>query len=55
MKTDEDAKKWREGLGAVVKQLKSTSIGRDAGAIAARIAEFRRDFVGDASSVLNLR
>ena len=50
----EEQKRWNEGLVAVVKQLKATNLGKDAGAIAARIAEFRREFVGDPSRVLNL-
>lgn len=46
--------RWNEGLGAVIKQLRTTNIGRDAGAIANKIAEFRREFVGDPVKVLNL-
>lgn len=50
----EDQKRWNEGLGAVIKGLRTTSLGRDAGAIAAKIAEFRREFVADPTKVLNL-
>ena len=50
----ESDKKWREGLGAVVKQLRTTNLGKDANAIAARIAEYRREFVGDPTMTLNL-
>ncbi|KAI7276717.1 hypothetical protein KC345_g6783 [Hortaea werneckii] len=50
---DED-RKWKEGLGSVIKQLRTTNQGRDANAIAAKIAEFRREFIGDDSKVLNL-
>ncbi|KAK4544744.1 hypothetical protein LTR36_003993 [Oleoguttula mirabilis] len=49
-----EEKRWKEGLGNVVKQLRSTSIGKDANAIAARIAEYRRDFLGDPTKTLNL-
>ncbi|KAK5123746.1 hypothetical protein LTR85_002382 [Meristemomyces frigidus] len=49
-----EEKRWKEGLGAVVKQLRTTNIGRDANAIAARIAEYRRDFLGDPTKTLNL-
>jgi len=52
--TPEDEKRWREGLGAVVKQLRKTDAGRDATAIAAHIVEFRRSFIGDPTRVLNL-
>lgn len=38
----------------MVKQLRTTDLGKDANAIAARIAEFRRDFVGDPTKTLNL-
>merc|ERR1712070_1106840 len=50
---DED-RKWKEGLGSVIKQLRTTNQGKDANAIAAKIAEFRREFIGDDSKVLNL-
>lgn len=49
-----EEKRWKEGLGAVVKHLRTTKFGNDANAIAARIAEYRRDFVGDPSKILNL-
>ena len=52
--TENEKGRWNEGLGAVVKQLKTTDIGKDAVAIAGRIAQFRREFVGDPSKVLNL-
>lgn len=50
----DELKKWNEGLGAVVRELRNTNLGKDADAIAARIAEFRREFVGDPTKILNL-
>lgn len=49
-----ELKRWNDGLSAVVRGLRNTNIGKDADAIAARIAEFRRAFIGDPSKVLNL-
>lgn len=50
----DEERKWKEGLGSVIKQLRTTNQGKDANAIAAKIAEFRREFIGDDSKVLNL-
>ncbi|KAI6884159.1 hypothetical protein KC363_g3692 [Hortaea werneckii] len=50
----DEERKWKEGLGTVIKQLRTTNQGKDANAIAAKIAEFRREFIGDDSKVLNL-
>lgn len=38
----------------MIKELRTTNQGKDANAIAAKIAEFRREFIGDDSKVLNL-
>ncbi|KAI7540247.1 hypothetical protein KC331_g9279 [Hortaea werneckii] len=50
----DEERRWKEGLGSVIKQLRTTNQGKDANAIAAKIAEFRREFIGDDSKVLNL-
>jgi hypothetical protein len=50
----DDHKRWNEGLGTVIKQLRSANVGRDVNAIAAAIAEYRKEFVGDPTKVLNL-
>ncbi|KAF2764228.1 hypothetical protein EJ03DRAFT_282475, partial [Teratosphaeria nubilosa] len=47
-----EEKRWKEGLTAVIKQLRNTNDGRDVEKIAARIVAFRRSFVGDPSKVL---
>jgi len=54
VKTAEEEKIWKDGLGAVIKQLRSTNVGKDVSAIAQRIAEYRREFMGDPSKVLHL-
>ncbi|KAH9809838.1 putative zinc-finger domain [Teratosphaeria destructans] len=48
----EEEKRWKEGLTAIIKQLRNTDDGRDVEKIAAHIAAFRRSFVGDPSKVL---
>ena len=51
--TPEESKRWNEGLGAVVRELKKSN-NKSADAIAARIAQYRRDFVGDPTKTLYL-
>lgn len=54
-KGQEEEKKWRDGLTAVVHELRSTNRGKDVAVIAQRIAEFRREFRGgDPSKTLLL-
>uniref|UniRef100_A0A2D3VKR6 Putative zinc-finger domain-containing protein n=1 Tax=Ramularia collo-cygni TaxID=112498 RepID=A0A2D3VKR6_9PEZI len=50
----EEEKAWRDGLTAVVKELRSTNRGKDVAVIAQRIAEYRRDFIGDPTKTLML-
>ena len=52
--TAEDDQKWKDGLTEVIKQLRTTDLGTDVRMIAERIAEYRRDFIGDPSRVLRL-
>ena len=52
--TPEARKRWNEGLGAIVKQLRGSKEGKDANLIAARIAQYRRDFMEEPWMVLNL-
>ena len=54
VRTPEEDKKWKQGLGAVIKQLRNTNMGKDVGAIAASIAQYRRDFVGDQTKIIKL-
>ncbi len=54
-RTPEEHKKWKEGLAAVIKELRAGNASRDANNIAKRIAQYRRDFIGDATKVVNLR
>jgi len=46
--------RWNNGLSEVVKQLRNTNQGTDVNAIAARIAQYRREFVGAPDQILNL-
>jgi hypothetical protein len=48
-------KKWRDGLTAVIKDLRKTPQMQDVGAIAKRIAQYRREFIGDPTRILLLR
>lgn len=50
---EEDAR-WKEGLQNLVRELRTTNFGRDAGLIAQRIAEYRRSFVNDPTRVVLL-
>lgn len=50
-RTSEDEKRWKDGLAALVKQLRANNI-KDVATIAHRIAEYRRSFVADPSRVL---
>lgn len=52
--TVEEKQKWRDGLSEVIQELRNTDMGQDAIAIASRIAEYRRQFVGDPTKILNL-
>ncbi|KAK3116985.1 Zinc finger C3H1 domain-containing protein [Teratosphaeriaceae sp. CCFEE 6253] len=52
--TPEARKRWNEGLATVVKQLRGTKEGKDANFIAARIAQYRREFMEEPWMVLNL-
>ena len=47
-------KRWNEGLTTVIKQLRAANVGRNVNAIATAIAEYRKEFVGDPTKVLNL-
>ncbi|KAF2207091.1 hypothetical protein CERZMDRAFT_88849 [Cercospora zeae-maydis SCOH1-5] len=50
----EEDKRWKEGLFLLIRGLRTTDIGRDAGLIAQRIAEYRRSFVNDPTRVVLL-
>lgn len=50
----EEDKRWKEGLSNLIRELRTTNIGRDAGLIAQRIAEYRRSFVNDPTRVVLL-
>ncbi|KAK5170568.1 Zinc finger C3H1 domain-containing protein [Saxophila tyrrhenica] len=54
-RTPEQYKQWKDGLAAVIRELRAIKPAPDANAIAKRMAEYRRDFIGDATKVLNLR
>ncbi|KAI5362534.1 putative zinc-finger domain-containing protein [Septoria linicola] len=50
----EEDQRWKEGLQNLVRELRTTNFGRDAGLIAQRIAEYRRSFVNDPTRVVLL-
>lgn len=47
--------RWNVGLSDVIKQLRDSNQGTDVNAIAARIAQFRREFIGTPDQVLSLK
>jgi hypothetical protein len=53
-KTEEERVRWSNGLSETIKQLRDSNQGTDVNAIAARIAQYRRDFVGNPDQILNL-
>jgi hypothetical protein len=54
-KNPEDEKRWKAGLGELIKELKTTNLGKqDVGIIAQRIAQYRREFIADPTSTLRL-
>jgi hypothetical protein len=52
--TEEEKIRWTEGLTNVVRHLRVSNQGSDVNAIAAHIAQYRRDFVGRPDQILNL-
>ena len=52
--TPEEEARWKNGLGAVIQELKASNGGRHFDNIVARISEFRREFVGDETKVVKL-
>jgi hypothetical protein len=52
-KTEEEKKRWSDGLTDVVRHLRASNQG-DFNAIAAHIAQYRRDFVDHPDQILNL-
>lgn len=54
-KTAEDEQRWKAGLTELIKELKTTNLGKqDVGVIAQRIAQYRRDFIADPTVTLRL-
>ncbi|EME45384.1 hypothetical protein DOTSEDRAFT_127875, partial [Dothistroma septosporum NZE10] len=53
--TQEESQRWKNGLTAVVQKLRSTNVGKDVECIASRIAEYRREFLGDPTQTLLLK
>lgn len=53
-KEAEDIKKWKSGLAAMITRIREQNQGRDVEAISKRIAEYRREFLGDPSKTLLL-
>ncbi|KAK5675728.1 hypothetical protein LTR17_027759 [Elasticomyces elasticus] len=52
--TPEETTRWRSGLTAVFQELRSRKVNKDAAAIAARIVQYRREFLGNPNKVLYL-
>lgn len=53
-KLPEDVKKWKVGLGTLITKIRHENQSRDVEAISKRIAEYRREFMGDPSKTLLL-
>lgn len=53
--TEKDVKRWNEGLKNIIIELRKHNKGKDAEAVAERIALYRREFVNDPTKVLNLQ
>lgn len=53
-KDPEDISKWKKGLAALITTIREQNQGRDVEAISKRIAEYRREFLGDPSKTLLL-
>lgn len=53
-KTEEEKTRWKDGLADLVKNLRASKQGTDLNVIAAHIAQYRRDFVGQPDQILNL-
>lgn len=49
----DDIARWNAGLQEIIKSLKASDV-RDAPTIAARIAQYRREFVGDPTRVISM-
>ncbi|TKA64133.1 hypothetical protein B0A55_08721, partial [Friedmanniomyces simplex] len=52
--TAEEKARWKSGLTAVFQELRRQGLNKDARVIAARIVEFRREFVGGGSRAVDL-
>jgi hypothetical protein len=52
-RTEDEKIRWAEGLRALIGDLRSQGI-KDTDFVAAKLAQYRRDFFGDPSRVLNL-
>ncbi|KAK4624591.1 NURS complex subunit red1 [Fulvia fulva] len=54
-RTPEESQRWKNGLTAVVQSLRATNVGKDVECIATRIAEYRREFLGDPTQTILLK
>lgn len=52
--SQEELKRWKEGLAGVIRELRAGNVAKDANSIAKRIAEYRRAFIGDSTKVVNV-
>lgn len=49
----EQKQRWNQGLSSLIRELRTNpAVGRDAGLIAQRIAEYRRTFVEDPTRIV---
>lgn len=53
-RTKEELARWTAGLQDLIKTLKAAGV-RDAAPIAASIAQYRREFIGDPTRVISTR
>lgn len=53
-KLPQDVRKWKAGLSALISKIRDENKASDVATISSRIAEYRREFVGDPTKTLLL-
>lgn len=49
-----EQQRWNEGLTKLIGEMRNTNSAPDVAMIASKIAEFRKQFIGDPTKILNL-
>jgi hypothetical protein len=52
--TPAEMKRWKEGLAVVIRELRASNAAKDVNSIARRISQYRREFLGDDTKIINL-